>query len=87
MLFNTQHEIPGRSLEEKLQRGDLVLVQCPDGIRRARAWLSTTFVIHLIKRDVTETADLGNRIEGRGIYHTPNAPMADVTPWGCSTNP
>jgi len=87
MLFNTQHEIPGGSLEDKMKEGDLVLVQYPDGIRRVRAWLRPTFVIHLIKRDVTETADLGDPIEGRGIYHTPIAPMADVTPWGCSTNP
>jgi len=82
MLFVNQQQIPGGSLEHQLQRGDIVLVMFPDGIRRARAWLGGTRVINLINKEISDTADLGYIIEGRILLSTPVEPQAAVPPWG-----
>jgi len=87
MLFVNQQEIPGGSLEHQLQRGDLVLVLCPDGIRRARAWLGGTRVINLINKEISDTADVGYMIEGRILLHAPVEARVDVSPWGGLSKP
>lgn len=87
MLFVNQQEIPGGSLEHQLQRGDLVLVLFPDGIRRARAWLGGTRVINLINKEISDTADVGYMIEGRVLLHAPVEKQAVVTSWGGLSKP
>lgn len=52
------------SLESRLRRGDIVLVQCPDGIRRARAWLRGTLVINVKTREIIDSADIGYQMGG-----------------------
>ena len=87
MLYVNQHEIPGGNLESRLQRGDIVLMLCPDGIRRTRAWLRGSLVLNLSTREITDSEAIGYHIEGRVLSHAPVEQRADVVPWGGLSEP